>query len=203
MRAIAPHKLSIVHIPKTGGATVARAYGLEDTHHALKIRNIPADHKVITIFRNPWDRAFSIYYYFKARRKQRKDASPEHMYEYLNMALDAPLEHHGGPWFAPGQWRFVEGPTQVDRAYAFERFVQIKRSLTKWVGVPPEHWGHVHQNTLPIREMDYRVFMDPFPDLIERIRERDAEVIKIMGYEYERPYSGPVYIENPKALLTP
>ena len=58
--------MNFLHIPKTAGQSVAKAIGDPSKYLGHKrIRDIYSDDDVITVVRNPYDRAVSMYYYLK------------------------------------------------------------------------------------------------------------------------------------------
>ena len=61
-------RVHLMHIPKTGGITVYRALtaaGVDVTrgHNPADVDDLPSDTLVITLLRNPVDRAWSAYRY--------------------------------------------------------------------------------------------------------------------------------------------
>lgn len=150
-----------VHIPKTGGNSVNRAFGLEwEDHKDLRryAAELPAEtfarYLKFAIVRNPWDRLLSDYNY--QRKKSRPDATKLFVFAHdgakrrfgawIRAVLSDPHRYDPGAWggdvsaglhrWSPQlDWISLDGRIAVDRVLRLERLADDFPSVAETLGL--------------------------------------------------------------------
>ena len=143
--------MNFLHIPKTAGQSVAKAIGDPSKYLGHKrIRDIYSDDDVITVVRNPYDRAVSMYYYLKniqgdAPQLKGLFATLNGFWNQIYNAPKSGIEHtHMKPqmWFISDEdgnissqvttiWRYETLNTQLDEMvgnFGFSKLEVINKS---------------------------------------------------------------------------
>ena len=158
---------AFVHIPKTGGETVADAmYGrrlslLKGKHSTVRDLNLD-DYYIFSIVRNPYDRIASFYRYLK----QKRGVVSVGFSDWLS-------DMHGEPdWLFQPQVRWVDDSVNV---FQYEDGVEsIIYEVCDIVGITPR----------PVQEFNKTIHNTALSqDDVELINQIYAEDFEVFGYE--------------------
>lgn len=157
------HRCIYVHIPKTAGNSINRAFGSDWENHKdlrgyaaeLAPANFAHYHK-FAIVRNPWERIFSDYNYQKKKSRARDsklflfdETGRQRLFrEWVRATLADPHRYEPRSWggeVSPGihrwspqvDWISLDGKIAVDRILRLERLAEDFPILCKDVGLPP------------------------------------------------------------------
>ena len=177
-----------VHINKTGGSSVEKAFGLALDHRTAleKIEHLGRaewDRRLtFTVVRNPWDKVVSHYHYRMQRPKSYLKHHPIPFAEWVARAYrdHDPLYYEGSRMFNPqAEWLCdADGTLLVDVVCRFERLAAdveaVGQRLGRTVSLPHEK---------PSRRGPYQGYYDAATcALVADLFARDVE---LFGYTFE------------------
>ncbi|HWA10959.1 MAG TPA: sulfotransferase family 2 domain-containing protein [Opitutaceae bacterium] len=199
------HRCIFVHIPKTAGNSVNRAFGVSwENHKDLRryAAEIPAEtfaaYAKFAIVRNPWDRIFSDYNY--QRKKSRPRSSKLFLFEesgrrrnfrtWLEQALADPHryapETWGGEvsdglhrWSPQVDWIRVNGRIAVDRVLRLEHLQEDYDRARQALRLPPLRLPHRNRRL----HWHYSWYYDDAAR--DLVADYYAEDIATFGYQFD------------------
>lgn len=196
-------KLLFIHIPKTGGNSVNRVFGVSwEDHKDLEryahevSRPVVDEYFKFAIVRNPWDRLFSDYNY------QCRKSRGEHLHLYgangkkrkfedwVKAVFDEPFAYEASVWggsVSPGihrwspqvDWMSLDGEVQVNFVAQLERIDEDFPRLCEAVSIPPQK--------LPKRNSRFhfnyrRYYTDRLAEVVGNYYRKDIEAF---GYTFD------------------
>lgn len=169
-------KSIFIHIPKTGGTSIEKAFGydwphIRDAKHHWPGwivnrhgREIWDTYFKFTFVRNPWDRAISWLHYSKMLNK------PYDFWGLMNKMWY-------GSMFGP-QHSWYKG-YNLDFIGRYENFNDDFKEISKLLGKPMDlPW------LLKTNHLHYAHYYEE--DMIEAVAIKEAETIKAFGYEFDK-----------------
>jgi chondroitin 4-sulfotransferase 11 len=200
-----PFRCLYIHIPKTGGNSVNRMFGVKWEDHkdlgryAAELEPaVFAHYYKFAIVRNPWERIFSDYNYQK--KKSRERDSKLFLYDaagrvrtfrtWLEAVMDQPhryAPHHWGGevstgihrWSPQVDWISLEGRVAVDRVLRLESIDDDLAAVSRHLHLPATRLPHRNRRW----HWHYSWYYDRTSrDLVASYYERD---IAAFGYRFE------------------
>jgi len=190
----------IVHIPKTGGASIAKAFGLQDTHKSAVYRRALDPEAwdcafTFSIVRNPWERVVSWWL-----NTQTYTHTP--FLDWVAQGMPA------GPIFGldgAQQWHYIADEKRrpmVRMLYDFGHLEQAYTDLATIIGGPLEPLPRIHEKTYPNRgflssggRQPWKYYWEGRSDLAEEVAALDPEIIEAFGYAFEDEGEIPVKVD--------
>jgi hypothetical protein len=198
-----------VHIPKTAGNSVNRAFGADWADHADLGRcatQLPpedfASYFKFAIVRNPWDRLFSDYNYQKKKSRPRdsklflfKPSGERRRFrEWAEAALGDPHRYAPATWggdVSPGihrwspqvDWIALNGRIAVDRVLRLERLAEEFPAVCDRLGLPPVRLRHRNRRF----HWHYSWYYDDTTRAL--VADYYARDIAAFGYEFEPQFA--------------
>jgi len=179
-----------VHIPKTGGTSVATVLGCIDvTGHSTPARIIEEIGQDLwdscfkfTLVRNPWDHAVSFY---RAHKEEfNVGEKPVNTSTFGGWVLDGMRVSWQRDWIFGDQ---INDPIRMDQFIRDDMFVgrfeELQESLdyvSDQIGIAPLKVPHLNQSH---RELDYRSYYNN-QRVIDAVAERNKTIIDRFGYTY-------------------
>jgi hypothetical protein len=188
------HRVGFVHVPKTGGTSVAKSLALMDSHEPAAKRAQDrrwASKKTFAYVRNPWDHAVSWWLYSRICEN----------FPFSVWVVDGMNTRDVHSRHPLDQWGYIsiDGDVAVHRLYRFERMQEDWPEVLAWVGAPLdtplEHKQHRFYTDRPHYSAYYS------QEAIDYVAERAARIIDIMGYRFGE--DGQLSLKQPMARETP
>ncbi|KUJ85125.1 hypothetical protein AVO45_17900 [Ruegeria marisrubri] len=193
------HKAVFVHIPKTGGSSIAallkhdrlvdtkrnavdpRGDGRETMVELVEALGSEADDYFKFAFvRNPWDRFVSAYHYVAQRRPELTEVTSHKTFEDFVPAFAADPERFLSIRYFRPQWSYLiddQGNSPADFVGRFERFDDDLQTILARLGIQRSLMRHRKKS----KRSDYREYYDVWRrDAIAEIYARDIEI-----YDYK------------------
>lgn len=139
------YKLAYIHIPKTGGVSIARDFVQYNRrlrhgtrHHKYVEGSVPDDYLVFTFVRNPYTRAVSLYRqrFIKNHRFQRKNPTVSHFLHRIK----------SGTLSIPGPLKQVDFLTPRVEIFKYEDFDRNLKVIAERVGMKVPEMKKTHDN---------------------------------------------------------
>jgi len=199
------HRCIFVHIPKTAGNSINRAFGVGwEDHKDLQRYFTELPHEVFSsyfkfaVVRNPWDRLLSDYNYQvkKSRARASKlfvfsaDGSKRNFAEWVETALAAPdcyeasewggtVSPHIHRWSPQVDWISVEGKPRTDYVARLEHLPEDFGAIRRRLDLPPARLSHRNRRL----HWHYSHYYDRTTrELVAAYYARDIE---LFDYEFE------------------
>lgn len=137
-----------IHIPKTGGTSIAEALGITRDHKPITDR---PDGWWFTFVRNPWDRALSWWRYSNLRRRQTFE---EWVLDGMDAKWTMASTTRRVKFHDQLSWVTIGGRVAVEFIGRFERLHEDYALLCSILGVPAKRLPH--RNDRAGRVNDYR-----------------------------------------------
>ena len=188
--------MRFVHIPRTGGTTICRVFGLKDTHTPWAWRfereeGFANDGFRFSVVRNPWDHAVSVFEMFCHGR------SDEFAKWVLKRDCRVPHGFRVHPLDQLGM--LPEDPDTLDYIGRFEDMPATWRRIVK-EGAKVCKVPSVHK-AAPSREPYPSYYTDP--NVVLAIWERNQRFVEWSGYEFDpKAASVPSYLPTVRELTT-
>lgn len=192
-----------LHIPRTGGTTIAHALTEATTtlglnrpsarfHKHLKlaevVRVLPLRLEAVTVFafvRNPWDHVVSIYEWWRQKGPRfAHTAASAKQVEAMGFSgfVASPFLRHVNEWpGTPLDWLTLDGRVAVDLVGRFERLQADWDRVCDRIGLPRHALPRLNETA----RRDYRSYYDARTR--RAVAERFAREIALFGYRFDEP----------------
>lgn len=147
------YKVIFIHIPKTGGTSIEKVFnpGIGSSHMKMcDYENIDKYYK-FTVVRNPWERIWSMYHYFKSGgnkdsfNQSIREGMPETFEKFCLEYIEPKKCFFGLSWLDP-QIDFIKvnGKIEIDCVIKYENLLGEFEQIREKYGLEP--LGHHRRN---------------------------------------------------------
>lgn len=176
------YQLGYIHNPKTAGTSIARAFGVHDSHHPIALRReLDGDHRRIkwaTTIRNPWDRMRSWFFYHEISKQKvtfeewvLRGCKSDWKYPPADVRI-----------LYQEDWFEIDGECAVDYLMKFENIDAEFNRLCEWLGVDdPPKMLHIHLQRHHYQTIKARPYWENYTP---RMRELVAPICEPFADKY-------------------
>lgn len=180
------YKLIFVHVPKTGGTSLAKALGINRNH--LYAKQLKEKYKeywdnyyTFSFARNPWDRMVSVFFYYRdgveEHNKHVMNNIPQNFNDFIHEFYDKKREWYNALYVQQYDWLSEKDEILVDYVYRFEDFREETNKIFNKFKIKtklPHIRKSVHEN--------YRTYYNE--NTIKLVGEMFDKDVEYFNYEF-------------------